>query len=409
MAVKRASKSPSKKPVQDEPEARLESPFASDAVSIMEQDEQDSDDDIIFPELTNRNIIVRLSRIDDNTGKYSPHGKLPLMEARYSKVTELFGGGRYKAQAHEPDATGSPKIRGTRTWIIPGVYRPPLHLPGDSVGVPLSADSGTASMVVQPPHGGMSASETLNTALVSQVIELMKATREQPRENPLMAAILPKAIEVLGDMVMKKNSGTDDAVTALLLQQQNDIRELRALLAAKPEAPVKSLKDTIEDVMSIRQLLEQGGEKAPDSESMMWAAGLKALEALTAGKSPAPPTAVNPQQPMLADPNTPIWKKILKAQKQKILMAAGFGLDPYFAADTAIKTMPPQIHGAVIEFLQKPDHVELAMQELPELRNYVNWTTEFFAAASDILLGEPDSEEEEGQDSPVGEVSDGEG
>ena len=389
MPVKRAAKSPSRKPVQDEPEAHMESPFMENAASIMEQDEQDSDDDIIFPDLTNRSIIVRLNRIDDNTGKYSPHGKLPLMEARYSKIAELFGGGRYKAQAYEPDATGSPKIRGTRTWVIPGVYRPPMHLPGENIGVPATASNPVTGGAM--PRGDMTASETLNTALVSQVIELMKATREAPKENPLLAMILPKAIEVLGDLMMKKKE-PDEGITALLASQAEELRQLRAQLTAKPEAPVKSLKDTIEDVISIRQLLEGGGEKAPDGEQMMWAAGLKALEALSGAKPTPPPAAVNPQQAVIADPNTPIWKKVLRGQKQKLLMAAGFGLDPYFAADTAIKTMPQQFHGAVIEFLQKPDHVELAMQELPELRNYEHWATEFFGSAFDIMLGEPEGE-----------------
>lgn len=363
----------------------------------MEQDEQDSDDDIIFPDLTNRNIYVRFSRIDDSTGKYSPHGKLPLMEARYSKVMELFGGGRYKAQAYEPDATGSPKIRGTRTWIIPGVYHPPMHLPGAEPTAPASEPASThvAGNVPQGAQGGVSMNEGLNMVLVSQILETVQRSRVPPTANPLLEAVLPAAIEAISKLMERKEPTTDPAITQLLMQQQQDIRELRALVAAKPDTPIKSIKDTLEEMRSLRELMSGDGEKV-DSESMMWAAGLKALEALTGPKAPLTPTAANPQQAMLADPNTPIWKKVLKGQKQKILMAAGFGLDPYFSAETAIKMMPPAIHGAVIEFLQKPDHVELAMQEIPELRQYVNWTTDFFAAASEIMLGEPDSEEEEG-------------
>jgi hypothetical protein len=369
-------------------------------MSIMEQDEQDSDDDIIFPDLTNRNIYVRFSRIDDGTGKYSPHGRLPLMEARYSKVMELFGGGRYKAQAYEPDATGSPKIRGTRTWIIPGAYHPPMHLPGDVSPTSEPASTHVAGNVPQGMQGGVSMNEGLNMVLVSQILETVQRSRVQPTANPLLEAVLPAAIEAISKLMERKEPTTDPAITQLLMQQQQDIRELRAMLAAKPDTPIKSIKDTLEEMKSLRELMSGDGEKV-DSESMMWAAGLKALEALTGPKAAPTPTAVNPQQAMLADPNTPIWKKVLRGQKQKILMAAGFGLDPYFAADTAIKTMPQGIHGAVIEFLQKPDHVELAMQELPELRQYENWTKDFFAAASEIMLGEPDSEEV-----PEGEVGD---
>lgn len=351
------------------------------------------DGDEMFPDSTDPNSVIKIFRIDDQTKKWSYHGRLGLTEKKISRVAELFGGGQYRAQLNLPNSRGSLVIRQTMTFTIPGAYRPPMSLPG-TTPTPTTPDSNVQPMAGSGlPRGDMSASETLNTALVSQVIELMKATREQPRENPLLAAILPKAIEVLGDMMMKRNT-PDEGIAALLAQQAEEMRQLRAQLAAKPEAPVKSLKDTIEDVMSIRQLLEQGGEKAPDSESMMWAAGLKALEALTGPKATPTPTAANPQQAMLADPNTPIWKKVLKGQKPKILMAAGFGLDPYFSAETAIKMMPPAIHGAVIEFLQKPDHVELAMQEIPELRQYVNWTTDFFAAANEIMLGEPDSEGE---------------
>lgn len=390
MPVKTRAKSPAKK--SSEPSAEVQ--LASPAEEMDDEGMPELDGDEMFPDSTDPNAVIKIYRIDDQTKKWSYHGRLGLTEKKLSRVAELFGGGQYRAQLNLPNSRGSLVIRQTMTFTIPGAYRPPMNLPGVGAA-PVSGDSSQAVVHGASPVAGMSASETLNTALVSQVIELMKATREQPRENPLLAAILPKAIEVLGNMMMKKNE-PDEGIAALLAQQANDLRELRAQLAAKPEAPVKSLKDTIEDVMSIRQLLESGGEKAPDSESMMWAAGLKALEALTGPKAAPTPTAVNPQQAMLADPNTPIWKKVLRGQKQKILMAAGFGLDPYFAADTAIKTMPQGIHGAVIEYLQKPDHVELAMQEIPELREYVNWTTDFFAAASEIMLGEPEEEAQEG-------------
>jgi hypothetical protein len=395
MAVKRAPKSPSRKPVEEDEESRLETPSA-----VSQELEGEEDDDIIFPDLTNPNTIVRLTRLDDVTRKKSPHGTLALSEARYSKVAELFGGGSYKAQAFVPDPTGSLKICGTRTWIIPGAYRPPMTLPGNYADPSKQepASMGPTFSPGQVPAGGISMNEGLNMVLVSQILETVQKSRQAmaPPENSLLTAVLPKVVEVLGEIMTNKRDSGSDTLKEILLQQQNDIKELRASLAAKPDTPTKSLKETIEDVMSIRQLIEGGGGEKMDSESMMWAAGLKALEAMTGAKAAPPtPTAVNPQQAMIADPNTPIWKKVLQGQKSKLLMAAGFGLDPYFAADTAIKTMPPQIHGALVEFLQKPDHVSLAMQEVPELRNFETWTAEFFQAASDIMLGEPEGGDDE--------------
>lgn len=360
------------------------------------------DGDEMFPDSTDPNSVIKIYRIDDQTKKWSYHGRLGLTEKKISRVAELFGGGQYRAQLNLPNARGSLVIRQTMTFSIPGAYRPPMSLPGVSP-TPITPDSGKPSMSGGMPRSDMSASETLNTALVSQVIELMKATREAPKDtpmNPILTAILPKAIEVLGDLMMKKKE-PDEGITALLASQADELRQLRAQLAAKPEAPVKSLKDTIEDVLSIRQLLESGGEKAPDSESMMWAAGLKALEAMTGAKPTPTSTAANPQQAMLANPNAPIWQKVLVGQKGKLLQAAGFGLDAGFSAETAIKMMPPQIHGAMIEFLQKPDHVELAMQAIPELRNYESWAHEFFQAATEILLGVDEEEGESGDALPA--------
>jgi hypothetical protein len=56
--------------------------------------------------------------------------------------------------------------------------------------------------------------------------------------------------------------------------------------------------------------------------------------------------------------------------------------------------MPPHLMGAVAEFVQRPDRAEVAMQEIPELREFERWTSEFFAAAYDMLIGEEGEEED---------------
>lgn len=336
---------------------------------------------------------VKVWRRDDIDKQLVFHGRFAVEEATTDRVAELFGGGSYRAQLFERNGSGTFVIVKTVSFKLPGYYKPPKETPLHGTQ---RQDKPASSAGESERMGTMNPSEALNTALVSQVIDMLKAVR-QPQPNPLMD-LLPSVIAIVPEL-MKRKDDVNPAITAMLQQQADELRELRremATVAQKPSGPPQNFLELAEQVRAMRELFQGDEGGKPDPESMMWAAGLKALEVLGQGKGASvaqQPASNNPPAAgALADPNVPMWRKLLLSQKGSMLMAARFGIDPAAAAEVAVKRMPQHLMGVVGEFIQKPDHVALAMQEVPELREFERWTTDFFAAAHDMLIG---GEEEE--------------
>jgi hypothetical protein len=173
------------------------------------------------------------------------------------------------------------------------------------------------------------------------------------------------------------------------------VKQVKELLPANnPAAPVtNTVTDMIKgmkELLGLKDVLE-GKEGPVDSETAMWTLGAKALDVLAArGGATQPETPQQPGRtaPPQLPPDTPMWKRLLLSQKKQLLQAAGANIAPDTAAELALQFLPPTAQGVLAEFLALPDHVEIAMQTIPELRNFPHWTQDFFAEVVIQFSGE---------------------
>lgn len=333
------------------------------------------------------------------TKKYVYHGMLAMEEATETFVGGLFGGGHYRAQLRVTDETGRQIIKRSRDFALPGAYKPPAgELPGSPALASTRAVSpGTgASLSTLPP--GVSAGEALNSALVGSVIDLLKGMKEASRPaTPSIdwGPVIAGGTTILTALVTKliERPATDSKAETLEL-----LERFAAIVKApvnQPGPAASSISDAVEAIRSlieVKDMIGGGGEK-PDPTDVMLAGIPKLLEIMASqsGKPGQPKPGV--AQPPALPPDTPMWKRILLSQRNGILRSAAMGVEPDFAADVALTYLPQELTGAVTEFLALPDHVELAMQTIPELRSYSHWAAGFFKALHDAINAPEEPEE----------------
>lgn len=348
---------------------------------------------------------ILVKRRDDASMKLVTHGKVAPHEATEEYLQGRWGGGEFMLQERKRDASGSYVYGRTRTVHIAGPYKPitlaAVATPGDAGAVPASG-AGTA-----PP--GVSANEALNAALVGQVIELLKATREQRPTiewGPILASLTTLVTTLITAFVNRPKDDSSTKLVEMMMERFNALAEQVTKVQQSPASPthnaIADAVGAIKELLEVKDMIEGGGKTA-DPEAAMFNAIPVLLEKMTgagaasSGKPPALPPGGRPP----VDPNVPLWQRFLLAQKRNLLRSATMGVDPAFAAEVALQYMPQDIVGVVREFLLKPDHAELAMQTIPELRNFEAWVRQFFQEvhtgffAEEAGEGEEEEEEEE--------------
>jgi len=247
----------------------------------------------------------------------------------------------------------------------------------------------------------VSAGEALNSALVGSVIDLLKGMKEASRPTaPSIdwGPIIASGTTILTALVTRLiERPTTDSKTEML--------EMLEKFAAIVKAPVNQpgpaasgISDAVEAIRSlleVKDMISGGGEKVDPTDAML--AGLpKLIEAMSSGgRQPVKPKAVATEIPA----DTPMWKRVLLSQKKGLLRSAAMGIDAGYAAEVALTYLPQELTGTVKEFIALPNHVELAMDTIPELRNYTVWTQAFFVAMKEEVE-RPEEPEEGGEVAP---------
>jgi hypothetical protein len=331
---------------------------------------------------------VAIYRRDDMTKKYVYHGILAMEEATETFVGGLFGGGHYRAQLRVVDDAGRPVIKRSHDFSLPGAYKPPTgELPGSPAlaSTPGAPGRTAASFSTLPP--GVSAGEALNSALVGSVIDLLKGMKDASRPTtPTIdwGPVIAGGTTILTALVTKliERPATDSKAEMLEL-----LERFAAIVKAPVNQPGPAASGISDAVEAIRSLLEvkdmiSGGGEKPDATDQMLA-GLPKLIEVMANQGRPPKRALPSETPLPAD--TPMWKRMLLGQRKGLLRSAAMGVEADFAADVALTYLPQELTGTVKEFLAMPNHVELAMETIPELRSYSTWTHAFFQSLSDAI------------------------
>lgn len=355
-----------------------------------------------------RDPVVRLYREDDRTKKPVFHGVLAVDEASEMLVAEMFGGGRWKGQIIATDELGQSNIKRSKTFVLSGPYRPPVKpLPMGQRPDAVAAATG------QPMRGEVStlptANESLNAALVGSVIDLLKAQREGVGRNPIadwVPVLVPLAsglMALLGKMAEKKAEAPTEMVIAL--------EQLRAELASLKDRPgpaTTAVTDALEGIerivkltRNVKRMAGAEDEAVPtDPESAMWGMAGKLLDHLGPKTLPATteqPAAVIGTIAPSPSPTAarPLWEQVLLNYRARLVDSAMRGVNPELVADVAVQFAPPQFMGTLQEFVQRPDMVPVAMQVVPELQQFPQWTEQFFQALRGAVTGEDEADKGE--------------
>lgn len=352
--------------------------------------------------------FIRLLRRDDYDKKMVFHGRLAPHEGTTDKVAELFGGGEYKAIYFTTTEKGS-KIAATRTFKLPGSYKPPTtSLPG--IGNPpgvTPTPSQPQQPGMKPEVGTVNASEALNSALVGSVIDLLKSLRETqaapaPRVEwgPIIASLTTVLTTLITTFGSRKQ---DDSVKQMLEMMERFTEVLKpALSAPQQHSTVKELLEGVQSILDLKEQLDgKGAASAVDPEMKMMEMGAKMIEVMSgaAKTGAATPPRLSPGQPAVPVPDTvPLWQRLLLGQKPALLRSATMGVDPAFTADVAITYMPSEVMGVVKEFVAMPDALSKIMNTIPELQNFPQWTEKFLAAVTESMKDEGEPGEEGGGD-----------
>ena len=365
----------------------------------------------LFPGIDQKeDDFIRVLRRDDYDKKMVFHGRLAPHEATTDKVAELFGGGEYKTIYFTTTDQGS-KIAGTRTFKLPGPYKPPTGaLPGIGQATAGGAQQAASSSSPKVEVGTVNASEALNSALVGSVIDLLKGMRETQAApvarvewGPIVASITTVLTTIITTFGNRKPDDSSKQMFEMMEKMTDMLKP-----AINPQGQSSSVvKEMIEGIQSILDLKEQldgkSAASAADPEMRMMEMGAKMIEVMSgaaASGAAQPGKQLLPGRPPAVDPAMPLWQRLLLGQKASLLRSASMGVEPDFAADIAITYMPQEVIGVVKEFVAMPDASSKLMNAIPEMQNFPQWAEKFLAALRANVTEEDETKEDQGDAQP---------
>lgn len=380
---------------------------------------------------------VRILRRDNATQKMVTHGYFPATVTE-EMVGEVLGGGYYRAQLVVPDpASGLQKIKRTRDFTIPGVYKPPQKVntfeqasDNGSGSASTAAPAGSFSGTQQIPGGGDDLMQVLKAGIINTLLEIMK-TAKSPGIDPMMVELM-KAQAATQQQMMQfmltlatKETPKQDSETKDVLGMMAKFKELMAPAGgpAVPNNPVemfssmldafKSFRDAADDVAtprggddgmmgSIAKVVEVVAEQ---HQMQKEARGQRITHAPVAGPAGGvaqkPEVRSLPEQPPMSD--LPLWQRVLRQQAVRLLDSAASKHDPDVVAGMAIMFAPPAVKEALKVFFHR-DEAEIKVDiysEIPGMGEHPEWLGEFVEAIQFRLFPEEFAGDDEPEEEPV--------
>jgi hypothetical protein len=363
----------------------------------------------IFPQAVMGVNRIRVQREDDYSKKIILHGYMNAEEQSEARVSDLWGGGKYRCCMMAADEKGVQFVETQKEITLLGAYKRPHEIYGlqgsTAATAPAAMVPGTPAYQVTVSGERMSPNEALNAVLVNQVLETVKAskavhTSDIPWDRLFDIGI--KLVEVFG----QRNGES---------KIEGELADIRAQLRQPAAGPVTSgigdVAKAIESLMDVRDRIK-GVDPDDDGErgGSMWKLADRVMQMIQqqqgkpaepnplAGKqeivvSPGRPSDVAPHPPERPPDPRPMWQQMLAHYRPQLVDAARADFDSGFIADMAAAKIPPDLRGVVAEFLRRPDAAAIAVREIPELAEFTTWNTTFWAELKNAVLG--DGEEAE--------------
>jgi hypothetical protein len=393
------AKSP-KKPRKIAVTAPAESPVEVAGGTLIRETEK------IFPQAVMGVNRIRVQREDDYSKKIILHGYMNAEEQSEARVSDLWGGGKYRCCMMAGDEKGVQFVETQKEITLLGAYKRPNEIYGlqgsTAATAPAAMAPGTPAYQVTVSGERMSPNEALNAVLVNQVLETVKAskavhTSDIPWDRLFDIGI--KLVEVFG----QRNGDT---------KIETELADIRAQLRQPAAGPVTSgigdVAKAIESLMDVRDRIKGGDPEDTERGGGMWKLADRVMEMIQRqqGQPPAgDPLAgkreirMDPGKDPVIQPTAqppastlPMWQQMLRHYRPQLLDAARAGYDPGFVADVAASKIEPGVRGVVEEFLKRPDAAAVAVQEIPELGEFATWNTTFWGELKTAVLGDGDEE-----------------
>lgn len=351
--------------------------------------------------------FVSLHRRDPLTG-WVMHPRLALEEATEEFVQEKFGGGvwRFQEKYRDPE-TNALRIGRTRQLVIGGPYKGIMETPPivGTISPASSPSNGPATAPGQPggfPNfgevmsGGLLQMFQASGVMQQQMMAFMQSASEQNRAlltavagsrtdfMPLISAILP-----IVQTLLTRNGNAMDP-----LEMVTKVAGVLGTVGGGKGTDVSGMIGMMRDLLDLKD--ELGGARGADAPDPLLGSVPKLVELLVErhnmekGGRPALLPATTPLTEPLPNVPTPtpllLWQRVINENKRTLISFAASGQPADFVAEMAIRLMPDNYEVALKEFVNMPDHVQQALDFAPELKNFPDWTTTFFAEVKKMLL-----------------------
>lgn len=379
---------------------------------------------------------VRVLRRDDTTQKMVTHGYMPPTVSE-EDVAQRFGGGHYRAQLFLPDpATGSPKVKRSRDFDIPGPYKPPTKILSIDEAGPNAPQNSNGAVSTQPQivGGGDDLMQVLKAGIINTLLEMMKSTKEMnnrpaPTTDPLMlefmkaqAAATAQAAESNRQMMqfmltlLTKESGAEKDTLGMLAKMKEIVTPPAAANAADP---MKMFNTMLETFTRMREVATDIAPQSGDGVDPIIGSIPKVVEVLTeqhqlnkAAREAAAQQRITSQampgpaggvahMPVVSTlppaEELPMWQKAIRQQAHRVIAAAVAKDNPDDVAAAAVMFAPPALKESFKIFFHRDEEAVTAdvLTEIPALAEHRGWLVEFVNAIQYRLFPEEFSDEGE--------------
>ncbi|MCL6507655.1 MAG: hypothetical protein K6T59_11560, partial [Bryobacteraceae bacterium] len=229
-----------------------------------------------------RDAAVRVQWQDPASGRWMLHAYLDVGDASEVRIADLFGGGHYRCTLVVPDEAGRRVVRKSVFIRLPGPHRMPsgvIQPKQWASGGPMPTTPEEQAAVVRAERDRMdrmSPNEIINTAMVQQLLDLVRQRNESRASNVDWNIIVPAVTGLLGTVLTALLERSRDGGLAAKLEALD--ATLREMQRAGPTThAVSDVARAVKELVGLREILQPA---APDGEGAMWNVALKALEAL---------------------------------------------------------------------------------------------------------------------------------
>lgn len=399
-------------------------------------------DDVIDEVRDNRPRVpvAYIYRVDVNGHEnYLDRCAPQLVSAEY--LADRYGGGEYRVEFRKPGGPDGRKLvyGGKESFTIdPSI---PQKNPRAAASGPISNADGSPvgghhtdvisgavlSLLQQAQQMGQTQMEAMRASTTAQM-EAMRAIVEsvsKPRDNSAMVEMLkvlvPSVVTLLTPMLTATRKEGPDPME-MFNKMMDAVKALQPAPAAAASggSPIDAVKTAIEMMKEMREGLSsmEPGSNPPDAVAVLAGQLPKMLDSVVqimAAKAggggdmmtPPPPVPAQPApvagslpagvHPPAGDVQVPMTIRMMGSYVPRLVKLAQAGKDPALYAEVTVDNIPPNMMGYLREFCLRETAVDEVLQAYPHLREFEEWSREFFDAVRTVVLGEDADDDEEGE------------